>query len=207
MVTGWVHADKMLRLGEATVGLRRITSKESVQLERGCCFERVNAPFVCFGAAGADRPAVVHSPAQPRELSEFPGLRRMSETLNRCDGNCALPPGGYYKGSLVVTGTLVIGAGAVIEGDVKARKGILVARGAQVLGSLVSECAIHLLKGCAVHGPVVSEEILLVSFGVRVGRPEAPTSMSAPTIIVETGAMVHGTVWARQTGVVWGVTS
>ncbi len=48
---------------------------------------------------------------------------------------------------------------------------------------------------------------MLVSFGVRVGGADAPTTLSAPTVIVETGAMAHGTVWARQTGVVWGASS
>jgi cytoskeletal protein CcmA (bactofilin family) len=203
-ITGWAHADKAVRLGAHSVVTQRISSGETLVLERGCCFERVHAPTVCFGRAEPARSGFVGERARG-ELSGLPGASRRAEGLWRVEGDCALPDGVHFTGSLIVTGTLTIGAGTRIEGDVKSHKGILVGRDAEVDGSVICENGIHVLEGAWIGGPLVSETHLLLAAGARIGRPDAPTTVNAGAIIAQEGVIAHGTVWARQAGVVWGM--
>jgi hypothetical protein len=74
-----------------------------------------------------------------------------------------------------------------------------------VHGSLCSEQQLQLLEQASVLGPVVSESVILLGPHVRLGLPDAPTTVSATHIMAEAGAVAHGTVWAREGGVVWAI--
>ena len=56
-----------------------------------------------------------------------------------------------------------------------------------------------------VGGPLVSETHVLLHTRARVGTLEAPTTVSASDILIDRGVTTHGTVWARQAGVVLGM--
>lgn len=202
-VAGWAHADRSVRLGEHSAAARRVTSREAVRLERGCCFEQVHAPTVRFGQDCVPR---AHTAAglQQGDLSSLPGAQPRTPGLWRIEGDCELPAGHRFQGSLVVTGVLSLGSGTVVEGSVKAHKGVLVGSGAQVTGAVVCDNGIHVMRDAEIGGPLVSETHLLLSSGVRLGRAEVPTTVSAEAIIAEEGAIAHGSVWARRAGVVWG---
>lgn len=203
-VTGWAHAGKELQMGENSVAAQRVSSEGVLRLARGCCFERVHAPEVRFGKPREGGPQP-HTPTLAEgDFGELPGAVRRGEKLVRVDGDCTLPPHTRFRGSLLVTGVLVIGEGTVVEGDVKARKGIQVGRGARVTGSVICENGLHVLQDACIEGPVVSETHLLVAAGARLGRPHTLTTVSASALIVEEGVVAHGTVWARRAGVVWG---
>ncbi|MBW4047831.1 MAG: polymer-forming cytoskeletal protein [Proteobacteria bacterium] len=204
-VTEWAHGDKGLRLGGFSIGLRRLSSDGTIELGNGCCFERMHAPAVQFGAtpAKSERPGA--SAGQPSELSQLSGAEHRGGHLYRVNGNCTIPENRHYIGSLIVTGILTIGAFTRIEGDVKARQGIRLGFHAKVLGAVICEDTIHFLAGSSADGPVTSETHVLLDHGTQVGHQHAPTSISAPTIIAESGAVAHGTVWAREAGVVWGL--
>jgi predicted acyltransferase (DUF342 family) len=120
-------------------------------------------------------------------------------------GDCDLPAGKTYRGSLVVTGYLSIGAGTRIIGDVKARMGIVVGAGAVIGGSLICEKKIQILEQACIKGPVISETVILIGACSRIGIPEIPTTLSAKNIIAESGVVAHGTVWATELGVVWSI--
>jgi hypothetical protein len=203
-VSGWAHGDRGVHLGEHSVAVQRVSSAGDVQLDRGCCFERVHAPVVRFGRAVAPTPRA-GSERTRADFAELPGAARRSELLYRIEGDCTLPDGCHFTGSVVVTGTLCIGADTLIEGDVKAHKGVLIGPGAGVTGSVVCDNGIHVMRDAEIGGPMVSETHLLLAAGVRLGRPEALTTVNAGAIIAEEGVVAHGTVWARQAGVVWGV--
>jgi cytoskeletal protein CcmA (bactofilin family) len=202
-ITGWAHADRDLRLGEYSVATQRVSAGEAIRLERGCCFERVHAPVVQFGRTdGGERPRP--APLQQGELSQLPGAVPRSAGLWRIEGDCTLPDGHHFSGSLIVTGTLSIGADTWIEGDVKAHKGILVGPGAQISGSVICDNGIHVLAHAQIDGPLVSETHVLLTAGARIGREDAPTTVNAGAVIAQEGVVAHGTVWAREAGVVWG---
>lgn len=204
-VFGWAHADGAVRLGEYSVATQRVTSAEVVCLARGCCFEHVHAPVVQFGReAAVIRRHHTSVDASEATLAILPGAKPRGAGMWRVDGDCELPAGRYFRGSLIVSGVLSIGASAYVDGSVKAHKGVLVGADACVTGAVVCEAGIQVLQRADIGGPVVGESHMVVASGARLGRPEAPTTVSADAIIAEEGAVAHGSVWARRAGVVWG---
>lgn len=198
----WAHADASLYLERGCSGLRRLSSSTSVELEADCCFERIQAPQISFGGNATLEPEEPQ-PLIDASFEQLEGAVRQSDHVTLIRGNCKLPRLHRYRGSLVVTGRLLIGAGTEILGDVKARDGIVMGAGARVQGSLCSEKQIQLLDHAQVAGPLVSESGILLGAGVQVGTVLALTTVSAETIMAEAGARAHGTVWARHLGVVW----
>lgn len=199
----WAHADASLYLGKGCSGMRRLSSVTSVDLEADCCFERIQAPLINFGSPAPPDPERELWPLIDAVFEGLEGAVRQSEHVTLVRGNCKLPRMHRYRGSLVVTGRLLIGAGTEIVGDIKARDGIVMGTGARVEGALCSEKQIQVLDHAQVTGPLVSESGILLGSGVHVGTPHAPTTVSAETIMAEAGARAHGTVWARRLGVVW----
>lgn len=204
-ILGWAHADRKLHLGAWTLGLRRLSCGEEMRLERGCCFERIHAPRIDFGDGCSEAPRPATGERTRREWSALPGAQRSSEVLFHFSGNCDVPDASHIVGSVVVDGALAIGAGSLIEGDIKSHKGVFVSAGAQVHGSVVSDGSIHLRPWSHARGPVVTDGSVLLARGCSVGTLEQPSTITASVILVETGAVAHGTVWARQQGVVWGL--
>lgn len=209
VIHDWAHGDGVVHLGRGCTALRRLSSSSALELEDNCCFERLQAPVIQLGLADTLPPPRPHK-AHSRQLteahfSELDGARQQAPGVTLIEGNCKLPRGHSYLGSLVVTGRLSIGAGTEIFGDVKARDGVVMGAQARVHGALCSEQQIQLLELASVRGPLVSESVILLGAHVRIGLPEAPTTISAVHIMAEAGAMAHGTVWAREGGVVWAV--
>jgi hypothetical protein len=199
----WAHADGAVALAAGCKASCRVSSMLSVNLAADCCFERVQAPTLNFGLQEPKGSAALARHRRPAELSELPGAIRQTAQLTLIRGDCKLPHDTFYVGSLIVTGRLMVGAGTEVIGDIKARHGIVVGSHAQVMGSLTSEKQIQILEGARVLGPVISETVILIGADVELGRPDAPTTVTAETILVEAGACAHGAVWAREGGVVW----
>ncbi len=204
-VTGWAHAEKDLELGEASVAVRQISSGQSIRMAGGCCFEQAHAPAIYFGRKGLGLDSAPDPlPARIFSLAQVAGATPWGPHGWRVDGDCDIPPACCVKGALVVTGVLTMGAGALIQGDVKAYKGILVGPNAHVSGAMFCEAGIQLTRNCAVTGPLVADTYLLVGNGCVLGSAAMPTTISADSILVGDGVTAHGTVWARQAGLVWG---
>ncbi len=204
-ISGWAHADQEAALGDACVAARRLSSGVSIDLGVRCCFERLHAPTLRFGHLSA----FVASPQGPGQatrhlLRRIPGAERWGNDAWRIDGDCDIPAWHNFIGSLVVTGTLRVGEGALIEGSVKAHKGIHIGAGAQITKAVICEGAIHLERTATVGGPLVSEAHVLLLSRARVGSLHAPTTVSATHILIASGVTTHGTVWARDVGVVLG---
>ncbi|HMZ01888.1 MAG TPA: hypothetical protein PLU79_19740, partial [Burkholderiaceae bacterium] len=75
-----------------------------------------------------------------------------------------------------------LGAGGCVDGSVIAQGEIVVGAGVHVPGSVASETAVVLGPGC------------------QVGAPGRPATVCAPRIEVALGVVVHGTVWAGDSG-------
>lgn len=203
-VLEWAHADGVIRLGPGCVGLRRLTAGQAIELARNCCFERLHAPLVRFGAE-PEAEGRAGAPQEPGEQpwSVLPGAQLARVGCWFFDGDCDVPSGTSLRGSAVVAGALRLGTCAVVHGDVKARKGMVVGIGSHIDGAATCEQDIHFLEGSSAAGPVISEQGAFLAARVRIGAPEALTTLSAATVVAEAGAQVHGTAWARQVGVVW----
>jgi cytoskeletal protein CcmA (bactofilin family) len=201
-VTQWVHADGNLALGEDSLVLRRATCGGVLEVGDGVSFERLHAGTVVFGRPDRVRPAM-SAPAIATPLDALPHVTRRAAGHFRAAGNLTLPPDSRFEGSLVVTGTLAIGENTTFTGDVKAHNGLVVGPGARIDGAITCERNILVFEGAAVKGPVVSETDVWLASGVQVGAAAAPTTVTAEHIIVGTGTITHGTLWARDAGLVW----
>ena len=201
-VLHWAHADGRLEAEAGCTLLRRISAGGQVRLARDCCFERVGAPRIEFGEPPA-APTQIHAPAEQGAFDAIAGATLMGEGFHRVAGNVVLPPDTAFEGSLVVTGSLVVGERACIAGDVKARCGVIIGAGARMLGAVTCERGIHILRDAFVRGPVIAETDVLIARGVVIGTKEDPTTVTAENVMIESGVVAHGTVWAREVGVVW----
>jgi len=194
-VSRWAHAAGKFQAGENCDLFGRISSEREIELLPGCVFQRLNAPRIAFGAVNE---------TQERE----PSIAISSEALNKgiaatrqlVDNDLEIAPGAVIAASIVTRGNLTIGAGARILGSAKSHKQMTLGQGALVAGSLISVSTIHIGANCEVAGPVIAEHGLEIESGTHCGTTQKPTTVSAPTIQIEEGAVVYGTIWARQEG-------
>lgn len=202
-ILDWAYADDAIHLGAGCTAWRRISSGTAVELDDRCCFERINAPVVRFGLDQTGCRSRDETELTEASFGDLDRAIRRTDSLHVVLGDCALPPLRFYRGSLIVTGRLIIGAGTRIEGDVKARKGVSVGPRARIGGALTCGRKIEILEEAFILGPVVSETIIQLCANAVIGKAEIPTTVSAENILAEVGAVAHGTVWARELGLVW----
>lgn len=204
-VRSWAHADKTLLLGESCVAARRLTSDHGIALAHDCCFEWVKAPVIVFG-----RPRTHQHPDKDLRKRQLPPHAPLHDAHPwgpdgwQVEGDCIIQGGQHFTGTLVVTGVLSIGAGALLEGDVTAYKGIVIGERAHITGSVMSDQSIRVFNEAVIGGPLVSESMLQLGVGVRLGSLHAPTSVSGNVILADDGVTAHGSVHAAQAGLVWG---
>jgi cytoskeletal protein CcmA (bactofilin family) len=201
-ISDWAHADGVVRLGVSSIGLRRISAGGAIELATEAWFERLHAPVLRFGSYVSAAPQLQSHEQSPASYADLPGAIRQTPELYLIRGDCALPPGKTYQGSLVVTGFLTIGAATTVAGDIKAREGVSIGPRACVQGALTCEKRIYVFADARVWGPVISESDVLIGASAVIGKPDAQTTVSAANLIVEDGVTVYGTLWAHEIGMV-----
>lgn len=201
-VHDWAHAEGVFSMSSNSVALRRISAGKAIVLGREVWFERLHAPTVQFGTANNITKSYSGATQISSSFADLPNAVQQTPLLFLIRGDCALPEGRLYTGSLVVTGFLTIGAGTTVVGDIKAREGLSVGGHALVEGAVTCEKRIYLFKNSRAHGPLVSESDVLIGAHAIIGLPDAPTTVTARNIIVENGVTVHGTIWAHEIGMV-----
>jgi hypothetical protein len=191
-VMRWVHAVGEFGAGRACQLHGRVSSDRGIQLNRECTFQRLNAPRIEFGQGVTPE----------LDFADDLYARASSQSTQHLlhDGDFEIAPGEAFQGNLVARGRLRIGSGARVWGDVKGEQGVVVESGARLEGTLISATTMHIGANCAVHGPIIAEKLLTLAAGSRCGSAERPTTVSAPWIQVEEGAVVFGTLWAREDG-------
>ena len=198
----WAHANGVLRLGQGSVALRRVSAGKAIELGNEAWFERLNAPVMRFGSRVSPALPPAGAEQTPGNYADLPGAVQQTPLLFLIRGDCALPPARIYKGSLVVTGFLTIGAATTVIGDIKAREGVSIGHRAAVHGAVTCEKRVYAYKDSRAWGPVVSESDILIGACAVIGLPDEPTTVSARNVIVEDGVVMHGTLWAREIGMV-----
>lgn len=198
-----------LRPAAAADPLNDIRSDQLVLMPRNACFRCIEAPVILFGrhraapSVFAGRSALLHDyPLAPH--APLPGAQPWGDGGWRVEGDCTLLGQRHWRGSLVVTGVLAVGAGALVQGDVKAHRGIVIGQGAVVTGSVISDQGIRVFCDAVIGGPVLAESLLQLGGGVRLGDLQMPTSVSAAELLVDDGVVIHGSVQATQVGLVRG---
>jgi cytoskeletal protein CcmA (bactofilin family) len=187
-VMRWVHAMGNFSADPDCKLYGRISSDKAIHLSPGCSFLRLNAP------------QIVSEPAEEIDATPSGAVRGSVSKRTLLDGDCEIAAGEVFDGSLVVRGTLRIGAGARICGSVKSEENLILEAGVCVEGSLISAKKMRIGKNCRIHGPVIAERDMHIERGSLCGTLESATTVSAPRIEVEPGVAVLGTLWAREQG-------
>jgi predicted acyltransferase (DUF342 family) len=189
-VVRWAHAVGRFRAEHDCDLYGRISSEREIQLESGCAFQRLNAPHIALGRSGAEETEAAAETAP----APLPGGRRL------VDGDLEIQAGEIVSANIVARGKLHIGAGARVLGSVKSHKHMALEAGVRVEGSLISAATMHIGPDCRINGPIISEHGMEIETGTHCGSFRTPTTVSAPTIQVQDGVSVFGSVWARTEG-------
>jgi len=201
---GWAHAPRVrIEPGAALWGC--VSADIALIVEAPCRFTRLGAPRIEFGNAMLADTLLTTTPDAagtqnvvrhlPHQLKREPQSDR---TL--IDGDAVLPDNSLFKGHLIVYRTLRIGTGSRVTGSVKSRGALLVGEGATIDGAAISSGDLHLAFAARVRGPLIADREIRLRNGCVVGTKEQPTSITALHIVIEQGALVYGTVSAREHG-------
>jgi predicted acyltransferase (DUF342 family) len=199
----WLHGGGSVNVEEGCLLLGRVSADDTMRLEKGCCFERLNAPRIEFcGEQGTAEHAGRQFFRESEVLKPADVDNRVEATAGRwlVFGDLKIPSGKVVWNDLVVTGTLEVEQGVLITGSVKSRKEIRLSKGVDVEGNVVSEGDVHVAPGCRIGGLILSEEKIMIRGDTAVGSKEHPATVSGERIFIDPGVRVHGTVWAHQEG-------
>jgi hypothetical protein len=194
-VTRWAHAARLFRAEHDCDLFGRISSDYEIQLQSGCVFQRVGAPIII---AGFSDTGASQSPSQP--VNAVPDATPPPTGRTLYDGDFQICAGEIVAGSIVTRGKLHIGAGAHVLGSVKSNGQLTVDPGVSVDGSLLSATTTHVGANCRIGGPVLAEHGVVIESGTHCGSAHNPTTVAAPTIELEEGVIVFGSLWARNEG-------
>jgi len=192
----WVHAVGAIECAAACRLHGRVSSDRLIVLHRDCRFTRLNAPRIAIGDNRSEEPASAPASADDKTPVDNNGI--VDRVLHM--GDLRIAPNEVFEKHLVVRGDLYVGSGARIFGNVKAEKTAFLEPGVAVYGSLISSSALNIGSNCSLHGPVIAEHSISIGEGTRIGSAKAPTTVSAPQIEIAEGAVVFGTMWAREKG-------
>jgi len=134
------------------------------------------------------------TPRPSMVLARLPNAQPWGMRGSRIEGDCHLPSGSYWPGSLVITGSLFCGAHSVVEGDVKVYGDVHMSAGSALLGAAFAS-ALVLEEEASVQGPVVVDGAVKLGSGASIGSPDTPTSLRAKQLTRSDSAHVHGHVW------------
>jgi hypothetical protein len=177
-----------------------------MHIGEGVEFERLHAKRILFGDAGAGvaSQAVGDGQANSSGLRPFTfadaHARLLSANSYAIDADLYIPPETLAQGNFVVRGAVRIGSGARVEGSIKSYQDLHIDDDAVVAGSVTSGRDLEIGRSCTVRGPVVASRRLRVLSGCRIGSEESPTSAIAPSMFIDSGVQVYGSVWARKHG-------
>ncbi len=201
----WVHGERSLAVGDGSQLLGRATSRGAIALGRGVVFDRVLAPYIVVGEASVAPSSLSTTAWEVADSRPKFALARASAVLASqhwlVDENLVIPDGHVFRGTLVVRGSLKIGANCEIRGSIKAHKRLVIGQGTVITGAAAGRSDIQLDERARVYGPVISEGTVTLLESARVGLPSRPASVSAERIVLHAGAEVFGSLSARLEGV------
>jgi len=219
-VLRWAHSDGTMTVGRGSQLFGRATSKTAIVLGDNVQFERLHAPRITTLTAG---PARSDTPA-PRlmPVDDLSGIKLQSESRVILHGALDFPASHLFEGDIITGTTAVIGDYSHIKGSIKVnahedvsyhlqKAGIMprtetkpgncaIGNYVRIDGTILSTMDMTIGQHCQIFGPVIAEGILIIGAGTVIGTPENPTTITAGQIIMESGCVLHGTLWATGTG-------
>lgn len=200
-VLRWLHADGTAMLGKNSRLYGRVSAGQQLLLGSGCHFGRMYAPRIEFSPLIPPAPASQFQTLHRRKALEVPDHVR-SSGIGRwlVRGDLVVADDTWHRGHLIASADLRVGAGAFITGSVKGNRNVLLNAGSRVHGSVVAGARVIMERNSQAMGPIVAEDIVEIGAGCVVGTPGHPTTITAPRIRIAPGAVVHGSIWAREEG-------
>ena len=192
-VLRWVHARGILEAHEGVELMGRATADRTIILSPGVTFQRIEADTVLV--AGGDPPPL--PPPRERQAWTPKGALQLGEGYWRVLGDVEIPPGVLLEGSLVATGSVLVGERALVRGAIKAQELLVVCRGAEVDGALSAWQGIGIEAGARVAGPVIAEEYITIE-AATIGFPGVRTTVVGHAVTLAPGATLHGAVMAER---------
>jgi predicted acyltransferase (DUF342 family) len=198
VVLRWIHAEGALHAGGGCQLMGRTTAGVMLQVDEGCCFERMLAPRILFGKEVEPGSSVPVVPTfEERESSNA-----SDGTLQRVDGDYSIPARTRFAGDLIVQGNVTVGDHCLLLGSLKAGKLAQIGRGTRVNGSITAVGNLYVAPDCVVQGALVGESDIFIDEGARIGSTARPATVTAERIYVAPSVVAHGLIWARRQGLV-----
>lgn len=222
-VLRWAHSESDMIVGKGSKLYGRATSRQSIILGDNVQFERLHAPIILSTARtnlSAESIAVSRT-----VLKDLPDVKIQSGRRWVLNGHLDFPANHAFDGDIVTGTTAHFGDYAHITGSIKCNahddvahhlqnRGVAVRNSkkhnalcdigneVRIDGSLISSYDLTIGQNCRIFGPVIAENLLIIGAGTVIGSPDCPTTVTAPHIIIESGCVVYGTLWAKESGIV-----
>lgn len=190
-VLRWIHAERNLSAAASCTLHGRASAGTSISLAPGCSFERVHSPTI-YTSLDTDNRAVDEGVGAASTVDRRLGRFRVHGDLRLRDSE-------VMHGNLIAR-HISIDESCFVRGSLKAKHDAVIGSGTHIDGSIVAGESLHIGEDCYIRGPVLAEDRIAVGRGTRIGSLEVPTTISAPVIHLRSGAVIHGTIRARQSG-------
>lgn len=206
-VARWVDAQGNITIRSGTVVHSRVSSLQSIALEREVTAQSLYAPRIVtaefrpnlnpgVGPEGDGPPPIPDAQSDVPPYLEGVRCSRLEQRTWLVQGDLDLPPDSRVEENLVVRGTLTSGLACLFRGDVKAARVQLGARN-RVQGNLVSDGSLDVGETSFMEKNVAAGSDIRLRSGARVGRADRLAAISAGgEIILEESVAVCGKVAA-----------
>ena len=192
-IARWIHVLGDLEAGPESTLYGRASAGGKITLRHGCHFERLRAATIFAGTQ-----TKVSFESSP--VWRGSGLVDMRLGRVRTNGDFHLRDSDAFQGHIVAVGSVMIAENVLVIGSVKARADLEIGTGTHLEGTVVSRGPLSIAQSCYVKGPVLSEAEVVIGAGTQIGTPTSPTTVSAPRVRIAPGAVVCGSIWAREVG-------
>lgn len=194
----WLRAESRIDAAEGAMLIGCASAGQEIVLSRRCRFEKMLAPVIRFGRAESPRASVQPERLMPMQVpanTYTPGDGRWIS-----EGDLSVPPGHSVNARLVVGGSLLVGTGARLAGDVHVMGDLIVHHDATLSGAIICDGDMRIGECCRIQGPVrVSGQLSSGSQSI-FGSPAQASTVIAREMRLQEGCVAHGAIWAQRRG-------
>lgn len=197
-VRQWIHADGRLDAGEGAVLAGCASAGREINVARRVRFEQLMAPLIRFGRCEPLHVAPTSAPLIPMQApgnASIPGDGRWI-----IDGNMSIPPGHSVNARLVVSGSLLVGTGSRVRGDIHVMGDVVLHHDASLNGAARCDGNMRVGECCRLAGPVQVTGQLSAGNQTTFGSLDQPSTVMAGELRLQEGCLAHGAVWAQRRG-------
>lgn len=206
-----IAGEKNVHLGEGTTIYRWADAEETMVVEKfsklgisTTAGERLIVEPQCqFGRLFAPRVEIKNSILIEHEAGKDEVIVNQIAPLYKKivrDIEC-VEDGTEFRNTVITRKKLVVGAGAIVYGDIKSDKSVHIKKGAIVTGNVFAENAVIIEDGAKILGNVFGNESVYIGPNVRIGiTGRIKSAVSREDMVVAEGAVIFGYVGTENKG-------